>query len=289
MGSEIAYPEEAPVRHVTIDGFWIDRYEVTNRQFAEFISATGYVTLAEKPVDADQFGLPLDQIPTEFLKPGSAVFTPPSKPSEKYADWWRYVPGASWRRPSGPNGPKAKPDFPVVHLALDDMTAYAAWRGGRLPTEAEWEFAASAGQESGLEQPSEANTWQGVFPMVNEPRDGFKGLAPVGCYAPNANGLFDMIGNVWETTSDVYANDHSNEDAERNLREPGENPVNDKRQPADDRLVIKGGSYLCAPNYCRRYRSSARTGRDAGLGSSNVGFRLAYDIRAPLNAGNQSN
>ena len=144
-------------------------------------------------------------------------------------------------------------------------------------------------QESGLEQPSEANTWQGVFPMVNEPRDGFKGLAPVGCYAPNANGLFDMIGNVWETTSDVYANDHSNEDAERNLREPGENPVNDKRQPADDRLVIKGGSYLCAPNYCRRYRSSARTGRDAGLGSSNVGFRLAYDIRAPLNAGNQSN
>ena len=208
MGSEIAYPEEAPVRHVTIDGFWIDRYEVTNRQFAEFISATGYVTLAEKPVDADQFGLPLDQIPTEFLKPGSAVFTPPSKPSEKYADWWRYVPGASWRRPSGPNGPKAKPDFPVVHLALDDMTAYAAWRGGRLPTEAEWEFAASAGQESGLEQPSEANTWQGVFPMVNEPRDGFKGLAPVGCYAPNANGLFDMIGNVWETTSDCPSSKH---------------------------------------------------------------------------------
>ncbi|MWV29108.1 formylglycine-generating enzyme family protein [Aurantiacibacter rhizosphaerae] len=276
MGQAEVYPEEGPVRQTTVDAFWIDPHEVTNRQFAQFVDATDYVTLAEKPVDPAAFGVPEAQIPPELLLPGSAVFTPPERPSNSYSDWWKYVPGANWKRPYGPNGPEAKGDEPVVHLGWDDMQAYARWKGGRMPTEAEWEYAASAGQPATTDQPEEANSWQGVFPAVNQETDGFKGIAPVGCYAPNSNGLYDMVGNVWEVTADLFRPGHDPADTD-NPRGPSENQAYDPLNPGYPSRVMKGGSYLCAPNYCQRYRPAARQGRDPGMGASNVGFRLAYD------------
>ena len=278
MGSDAVYAEEGPPRQTRVDGFWIDPHEVTNRQFAEFVAATGYVTVAEKPVDPAQFGVPVEQIPPFMLEPGSAVFTPPDHPSRNYADWWTYVPGASWKKPYGPTGPEAVPDQPVVHLAWDDMQAYAKWRGGRLPSEAEWEYAASAGAPKYVEQPgpAQANSWQGVFPVVNEAKDGFKGIAPVGCFTPNAFGLYDMVGNVWEVTSDFYRAGHDPATRD-NPHGPSENDAYDPLNPGFSSRVMKGGSYLCAPNYCQRYRPESRQGRDPGLGASNVGFRLVYD------------
>lgn len=278
MGSDAVYAEEGPPRETAVNAFWIDPHEVTNRQFAAFVAATGHVTLAEKPVDPALFGVPASQIPAHMLQPGSAVFTPPQRPSRNYADWWAYVPGASWKKPYGPEGPDAVPDQPVVHLAWEDMQAYAAWAGGRLPTEAEWEFAASAGAADSTAQPGPdaANSWQGVFPVVNEGTDGFKGIAPVGCFAPNALGLYDMVGNVWEVTADFYRPGHDPRAAD-NPRGPGEADAYDPLNPGFASRVMKGGSYLCAPNYCQRYRPQSRQGRDPGLGASNVGFRLAYD------------
>lgn len=276
MGQEEIYAEEGPVRETTVDGFWIDRHEVTNRQFAAFVAETGYVTLAEKPVDPALFGVPESSIPADLLRPGSAVFTPPERPSRDYSDWWRYVPGANWRTPYGPGGAEARANEPVVHLAWDDMLAYAEWQGGRLPTEAEWEYAAKAGTPSTTVQPEEANSWQGVFPVVNEETDGFSGIAPVGCFAPNANGLYDMVGNVWEVTADFYRPGHDPQQRQ-NPRGPSENAAYDPLNPGFPSRVMKGGSYLCAPNYCQRYRPAARQGRDTGMGASNVGFRLAYD------------
>ncbi len=276
MGEDDFYPEEGPVRQTTVGGFWIDPHEVTNRQFGDFVEATGYVTVAEKPVDPAMFNVPPDQIPPEMLMAGSAVFTPPATPSRRYTDWWKYVPGANWKKPYGPAGADAVADEPVVHLAWDDMVAYAKWRGGRLPTEAEWEYAASAGKPSGNVQPTEANSWQGVFPVQNEETDGFKGVAPVGCYKPNANGLYDMVGNVWEVTSDFFRPGHD-PNATDNPRGPDENDAYDPLNPDFPSRTVKGGSYLCAPNYCQRYRPASRQGRDPGLGASNVGFRLVYD------------
>ncbi len=281
MGSEAVYAEEGPRRSTRVDGFWIDPHEVTNRQFAEFVAETGYVTVAEKPVDPEVFGIPAEQIPPHMLEPGSAVFTPPDRPSRNYADWWEYMPGANWKRPYGPEGPEARDDVPVVHLAWDDMAAYAEWKGGRLPTEAEWEYAASADLPDYTDQPAPdlANSWQGVFPMVNEGSDGFKGISPAGCFKPNALGLYDMVGNVWEVTADYFRPGHDPADSD-NPRGPSENAAYDPLNPGFSSRVMKGGSYLCAPNYCQRYRPESRQGRDTGLGASNVGFRLAYD-RAP--------
>lgn len=282
MGQDAVYAEEGPPRETTVGSFWIDPHEVTNAQFAAFVKATGHVTVAEQPVDPAAFGVPREQIPDYMLQPGSAVFTPPAKPSRNYWDWWEYVPGASWKKPYGPQGPDAQPDQPVVHLAWDDMLAYAAWKGGRLPTEAEWEFAASgAGKDRGTDQPegTAANSWQGVFPVVNEASDGFSGVAPVGCYAPNAAGLYDMVGNVWEVTADYFRPGHDPATRD-NPKGPSENDAYDPLNPVGPSRVVKGGSYLCAPNYCQRYRPQSRQGRDPGLGTSNVGFRLAYD-KAP--------
>ena len=205
MGQMDIYPaEEGPLRQTTVDSFWLDPHEVTNRQFAAFVTATGYATGAELPVDPAAYGVPADQIPPDLLLPGSAVFTPPERPSTRYTDWWVYVPGASWKKPYGPQGPDAVGNQPVVHLAYADMEAYARWAGGRLPTEAEWEYAAGAGAPPAVDQPDGdlANSWQGVFPMHNEKSDGFSGIAPVGCFAPNPHGLYDMVGNVWEVVSD---------------------------------------------------------------------------------------
>lgn len=278
MGSNLVYREEGPERSTTVAGFWIDPHEVSNRQFAEFVDQTGYVTVAERPVDPAEFGVPVEEIPPFMLEPGSAVFTPPSQPSRNYADWWQYVPGASWKKPYGPEGPDAAANEPVVHLAWADMSAYAEWKGGRIPAEAEWEFAASAGEQKYSEQPDPelANSWQGVFPVANEARDGFRGIAPVGCFKPNAFGLYDMVGNVWEVTADFFRPGHDPSDTD-NPRGPSENSAYDPFNAALPSRTMKGGSYLCAPNYCRRYRPESRQGRDPGMGASNVGFRLVYD------------
>ena len=276
MGQTDVYAEEGPVRQTKVDGFRIDLHEVTNRQFARFVKETNYVTLAEKPVDPALFPVPVDQVPPDMLLPGSAVFVAPDKPSNNYADWWEYVPGANWQKPYGPDGPGAVPNEPVVHLSYADMEAYAAWQGGRLPTEAEWEYAASAGDPKYTTQPSEANSWQGVFPVFNEESDGYRDIAPVGCYAANSNGLYDMVGNVWEMTSDFYRAGHDPDDRE-NPRGPSIEAAYDPGNPDFPSRVMKGGSYLCAPNYCQRYRPAARSGRDPSMGASNVGFRLVYD------------
>lgn len=276
MGEEDVYAEEGPVRETRVGPFWIDPHEVTNRQFAAFVAATGHVTVAEKPVDPAQFPVPAEQVPPDMLKPGSAVFTPPDFPTNDYRDWWTYVPGASWRKPYGPGGADAAGNEPVVHLAWDDMAAYAKWRGGRLPTEAEWEYAASAGEPSRSVQPLEANSWQGAFPNYNSEADGFRGIAPVGCYRPNANGLYDMVGNVWEVTADFFRPGHDPADRD-NPKGPDAARAHDPFNPGVPSRTIKGGSYLCAPNYCQRYRPAARQGRDPGLGTGHVGFRLVYD------------
>lgn len=282
MGEDKVYAEEGPARETTVDGFWIDPHEVTNRQFAAFVKATGHVTIAQQAVDPAAFGVPREQIPDFMLEPGSAVFTPPDQPSTNYWDWWAYVPGAYWMKPYGPDGPEAQPDQPVVHLAWDDMQAYARWKGGRLPTEAEWEYAASAGAARSTDQPAPdaANSWQGVFPVVNEASDGFKGVAPVGCFAPNGFGLYDMVGNVWEVTADYFRPGHDPATRD-NPKGPSENAAYDPMNPVGPSRVVKGGSYLCAPNYCQRYRPQSRQGRDPGLGASNVGFRLVYDSPPP--------
>lgn len=280
MGQEDVYREEGPIRAISVDGFWIDTTEVTNAQFARFVDETGYVTVAEKPVDPVVFGVPEDQIPPDMLEPGSAVFRAPERPSNRYTDWWEYRPGANWRRPTGPDGNAADPRRPVVHLAYADMLEYAKWRGGRLPTEAEWEYAARAGDPNYTDQPSEANSWQGPFPVKDFAQDGFAGVAPVGCYKANKWGLYDMVGNVWEVTSDFYAPGHAAAARTKNPRGPSEDEAYDPANPGLSSRVMKGGSFLCAPNYCQRYRPAARQGRDPGLGTSNVGFRLVYDSRS---------
>lgn len=244
IGSDQAYPEEAPKRGVSIEDFDIDATEVTNAQFAEFVAATGYVTDAEKP----QAG---------FDAPGGAVFKIPSATNPS---WWTFTEGANWRHPEGPDSNIEAKDFePVVQVSLADAQAYAKWKGRRLPTEAEWEYAAKAGADTlyvwgetrapgGQEQ---ANTWQGIFPVTNSNADGYVLRAPVGCYEANTYGLYDMIGNVWEWT-----------DTPSDMARDG---------PAQQ--IIKGGSFLCAENYCRRYRASARQPQDVDFSTNHIGFR----------------
>jgi formylglycine-generating enzyme required for sulfatase activity len=283
MGSEGTYAEEGPQKHVTLDGFWIDRHEVTNAQFTEFISATGFTTVAERnPNPADLPGAPPD-----MLKPGAAVFVPPDRNVPRdLLQWWAYIPGADWRHPEGPNSSiKGKENYPVVQIAFEDAQAYAEWAGRRLPTEAQWEYASQdPGRDPSGDAPyawgdelvpngeHRANTWQGMFPFYNAADDGFLGASPVGCFVANAHGLHDMIGNVWEWTTDHYAPGHTGLSVENptgpSLTEAA------KVQPAGfPERVIKGGSYLCAPNYCMRYRPAARQAQDVGLGTNHIGFR----------------
>ncbi len=271
------YPEEQPVRDTPIAGFWMDRTEVRNDEFSAFVKATGYVTVAERPVDLAQH----PDLPPEMRLPGSVVFTMPNAldGSGRLTQWWRYVPGANWRHPGGPQTDiTGRGAFPVVAVTYADALAYARWAGHDLPSEAQWEWAARAGQRGAPqhEQPADANTWQGLFPVANSAEDGFIGLAPAGCYPANAHGLFDMIGNVWELTADRWTPDHGN--ATSSGFDPAQAPL---RASVAGQRVIKGGSFLCAPNYCMRYRAGARQPQDDDLGASHLGFRTVLNAPGP--------
>jgi formylglycine-generating enzyme len=283
MGSERHQPEERFSHIVRVAGFWIDRHEVTNAQFRQFVDATGYVTIAERSPDP----APANGTTFDLQAPGSAVFVQPktARAGGQLSQWWQYVEGANWRQPTGPGSSIAGQDnHPVVHVTYDDAQAYAKWRGRSLPTEAQWEFAARGGRDGEDDWSSAfdadgkpiANTWQGIFPVVNTNDDGFAGAAPVGCFKPNGYGLYDMIGNVWEWTSDWYRSGHP--------REAAVNPAGPHlasiRVAADQAAsrVIKGGSYLCAMNYCSRYRPAARQPQEVDLSTVHLGFRTVLNM-----------
>jgi formylglycine-generating enzyme required for sulfatase activity len=281
MGSERHQPEERFTHVARVDGFWIDRHEVTNVQFKQFVDATGYVTLAERGLDPKAN----PGLPQELLAPGSMVFAQPANVrGSEISQWWQYVSGANWRQPAGPGSSIAgKHNHPVVHVAYEDALAYAHWRGRSLPTEAQWEFAARGGRDDEDDWSSAfdadgkpiANTWQGIFPVLNTQDDGYAGTAPVGCFKPNGYGLYDMIGNVWELTSDWYRAGHS--------REAATNPTGPElvslRVAAGQSAsrVIKGGSHLCASNFCSRYRPAARQPQETNLSAAHVGFRTVLN------------
>jgi sulfatase modifying factor 1 len=289
MGSEDFYPEEHPIHDVTVDGFWMDSFTVTNTQFMQFAEATNYLTLAERPLNPADF----PGAPPENLVPGALVFRKSQGPVDlkDYTNWWTWVPGTSWRHPVGPRSSiEGIEQHPVVHIAYEDAEAYARWASKELPTEAEWERAARGGLDGKKfvwgddhfpDGKAMANSWQGEFPWQNKLLDGFEGTSPVGSFPPNGYGLFDMAGNVWEWTSDWYVHRHADEIV-KSCCGPSVNPrigspekSYDPRQPQFriPRKVVKGGSHLCAPNYCLRYRPAARQPQMIDTGMSHIGFR----------------
>ena len=288
MGSDRHYPEEAPVHRVSVDGFWIDSKPVTNAQFRAFVRASGHVSVAEKRPDTKDYPGALPHM----LQAGSLVFKPPKGQVDlrDWGSWWRFKFGAHWRRPGGSGSSIAGLDeHPVVHVAYADAEAYAAWAGKDLPTEAEWEFAARGGLDGAEFAWGDeftpggrhmANTWQGAFPHQNLVEDGYERTSPVTAFPPNGYGLHDMIGNVWEWTSDFYTDQHAPDAAKvccvpRNPRGGAETWSYDPGQPEIriPRRVIKGGSHLCAPIYCRRYRPAARHPHPVDTSTSHIGFR----------------
>ena len=291
MGSDKFYPEEKPVRRVTVDGFYIDKYAVTNEEYQKFADEAGYMTVAERPLNPEDY--PGAQ--QEMLVPGALVFQKSKGPVDlnNYFNWWAWVPGANWKHPLGPQTSlRQREKHPVVHVAYEDAEAYAKWCGKELPTEAEWEFAARGGLEGKnftwgdddvqFTKPM-ANTWQGRFPYENLLIDKYEGTSPVGSFEPNGYGLYDMAGNVWEWTSDWYLR-NADETANKvksccttnvNPRVISPDKSYDEYQPKIKipRKVVKGGSHLCAPNYCLRYRPAARQPQMIDTGMSHIGFR----------------
>lgn len=288
MGSDHHYPEERPAHHVRVDAFWMDRHTVTNAEFTRFVSETGYVTVAERELDPTDY----PGADREVLVPGSLVFHMTDGPVDLHdvRNWWSYLPGACWRHPMGRDSDlTGLANHPVVQVAYEDAEAYAAWAGKQLPTEAEWEFAARGGLDGAEftwgdtlapDGRHMANTWQGPFPWRNFAADGHEGTAPVGTYPANGFGLYDMTGNVWEWTADWWAPAHVDAPihsccAPENPRGPGQDGSYDPLQPRIriPRKVLKGGSFLCAPNYCRRYRPAARHAQMIDTATNHIGFR----------------
>jgi formylglycine-generating enzyme required for sulfatase activity len=286
MGSDEHYPEERPAHPVAVDGFWMDRFAVTNDDFRRFVDATGWRTLAERPAKPEDY----PGAAPEMLAPSSVVFRKSASPVDlrNPYNWWTYVAGANWRHPHGPDSTiRGLAKHPVVQVAFEDAESYAAWAGKALPTEAEWERAARGGLEGAEfawggdftpDGTSMANTWQGEFPWQNLVQDGFEGTAPVGSFPPNGYGLHDMAGNVWELTIDWYQEHGRLEHACCTIQ----NPRGATREASFDartpevripRKVMKGGSYLCAPNYCRRYRPAARMAQPLDTATCHMGFR----------------
>jgi formylglycine-generating enzyme required for sulfatase activity len=291
MGSDRFYPEERPQRRVRVDAFWIDAMPVTNRQFADFVAATGYRTVAETAPDPRDY----PGMHAALAVPGSLVFERTLGPVDldDFTQWWHFRPGADWRHPTGPDSRiEGIEDHPVVHVAYADALAYAQWAGKSLPTEAEWECAARGGHDDGRDYAwgSElapggammANYWQGDFPFSNLLSDGWERTSPVGFYPPNDFGLYDMIGNVWEWTSDWYAMPHVPAKAKPGTCCALDNPRGGRERDSFDphmpgfstgRKVLKGGSHLCAENYCQRYRPAARHPQTIDTSTSHIGFR----------------
>lgn len=284
MGSDTDYPEEGKAHPVTVSGFWIDRHEVTNAQFRRFVVATGYKTVAERGLDAQRF----PGLPAELYRPGSTVFVPPKQLLIGNMQWWHFLPGADWRHPTGPGSSiQGLDNHPVVHIAYEDAQAYAKWQGRALPSEAEFEYAAKGGASTTfpwgktltLHGKQMSNTWQGAFPFQNRQSDGFVASAPVGCFAPNHFGLYDMVGNVWEWVGGRWSTHHPAE-AQLNPQVDLEDAlVKASRTPQLG--VIKGGSFLCSPVYCKRYRPSARHAQDLTMGTNHIGFRTVLRAAGP--------
>ncbi len=288
---EESYEAEQPAHRVQVDGFWMDEAEVTNEQFKKFVDATGYITIAEKKPEWEQLKKQMPpgskRPPEENLIPGSLVFTPPSYAInlDDYSQWWSFRPGANWKQPEGPgSGLEGRWNHPVVQVAYDDAVAYCRWIGKRLPTEAEWEFSSRGGLENqryswGTEfrpqQKYMANTFQGVFPGTNAGEDGYSGSSPVRTFPPNKYGLYDIIGNAWEWTSDYFNANYYSELAKSRLSVNPQGPQKsyDPREPYAEKRVTRGGSFLCANDYCVNYRPSARQGTAFDSGMTHVSFR----------------
>jgi formylglycine-generating enzyme required for sulfatase activity len=303
MGSNDHYEEEAPAHKVRVNGFWIDQYPVTNAQFLKFVKATGYVTTAERPANPKDY----PGADPALLQPASIVFTPPKSQidMDNHYNWWNYIRGANWRHPEGPGSNiKGREKHPVVHVTFEDALAYAKWIGKTLPTEAEWEFAGQGGlKDQEFAWGDElypngkfmANTFQGQFPYRNSCEDGYDRTSPVGSFPANGYGLYDMIGNVWEWTTDWYQ-EH------KQIEKPPcctlDNPRGGNPEASRDpnlkgvqipRRVVKGGSYLCTPDYCRRYRPAARMAQGIDTSTGHMGFRCIVRLRHNTDLMDRSN